>query len=363
MKRKRYGVNSTYRGRRGGSSALKVLIAILAALLLIGVLSVLLLGKYIEYTDDGVRLVLPWLQEAKEDDRPSPAVSDDLIISEEPAVSVAPEPEPVVIPAGAVEVPVSAILDGTAAGLAGENAIVVMVKDLEGHLAWQSASPLAEEAKGSDGESLNGSPVFSQAVRRLADQEETYLVARLNCFCDLWMCVYDRSMILSTPGGKIWYDTKGMPWLSPANEAARAYINGLCLELAELGFDEILLDCAGFPESGRLSAVAEDANYPAGELEGAVTQWLAELTSLLEDSDTSLSVRTGRKDLDDCPSGRTAAALAGVRRVWVDETVDAGLWAEALAHAGVEDPEERVVQILSAEGEEMPESGWAVLTD
>lgn len=365
MRSKGYRAGGTYRGRRGSSSALKVLIVILAALLLSGVLSVLLLGRYIEYTDNGVRLVLPWMEEAESDDRTDtePDPSQNLIISEEPISSEEPQPEPVAIPGGAVEVAVSAILDGTASELAGENAIVVTVKDMEGHLAWQSSSPYVIQAKGGEGESLNGDAAFSQAVRRLAEREDVYLVARVSCFCDLWMCVYDRSMILSTPSGKIWYDTKGMPWLSPANEDAVDYINGLCLELAELGFDEILLECAGFPESGRLSAVEANENYPAEDLTGAVARWLSDLTELLSDSDVFLSVRADRKDLDDCPSGRNAEILGGVRRVWVDESEDMERWREALTLAGVEDGAERLVLILSDGDDERPASGWAVLED
>ena len=362
MRSKRYTTSGAYRGRRRGSAVLKALIFMLAVLLLVGVISVLLLGNYIEYTDDGVRLILPWTQEQEREENIQPEPSQDLVISEEPVIPEEPQPEPVAVPPGAVEVPVSAVLDGSAAGLAEGNAIVVTVKDLEGHLAWRSSSPYVNEVKGGDGTVLNGDPAFSEAVRSLSEQEDVYLVARVKCFCDLWMCVHDRSMILSTPAGKIWYDTKGMPWLSPANGDAAEYISGLCLELAEMGFDEILLECAGFPESGRLSAVAVNENYPSEDLAGAVAKWLDGLIGRLSGSDTVVSVLAGRKDLDECPSGRTAELLAGVRRVWVGEDQEAERWKQALKEAGVEDSEERVVRILSGD-EERPASGWALLED
>lgn len=362
MRPKRYGVNNTYRGRRDKSAVLKILIAVLAVLLVGGLLFILLLGKYVEYTDDGVKLSLPWGREEERAEDPVPTGSD-LIITEQPQ----PEPSETAAPRplGAVEVSREAVLDGTAAELAGENAIVVTVKDEEGRLAWLSGSELARSAGDMQGKTLNGTEAFSKAAAELAGQRDVYLVARVVCFRDLWMCVYDRSMALTASSGKLWYDSKGMPWLSPASEGARAYLDGLCVELAELGFDEILLDCAGFPEDGRLSAVARGENYPAEGRDEAVARWLDGLARKLENSGTVLSVRAGRKDLGECPSGRTAQALMSVRRIWVEEEADASGWVRALKEAGADDADARLVRILpagSAEPEE-PAEGWAVLTE
>ncbi len=53
-----------YRGRRGGGSVvLKAIVILLAILLVVGVVFVLFLGKYVEYTDNGVRLNPPWSQD------------------------------------------------------------------------------------------------------------------------------------------------------------------------------------------------------------------------------------------------------------------------------------------------------------
>lgn len=356
MRDRRNTVNQVYRGRRGGSPLLKALVVILAVLLLLGTAAILLLGRYVEYTDGGVRLLLPWAEEEKGEAEEPPLTSQELVIT--PTPTLPEEPARPEAPAGAVEVPVSAVLDGTAPELAGAgNAIVVTVKDLEGHLAWQSDSPWVSGVKGGDGALLNGDAAFSGAVQALG--EDAYLVARVNCFCDLWMCVHDRSMILSTPSGAIWYDSKGMPWLSPASEDAVDYINGLCLELARMGFDEILLECAGFPESGRLSAVARDENYPEETLSEAVSQWLDGLAALLEEEGVALSIRAGRKDLDDCPSGRTVETLAGMYRVWLDESGDGEAWSAALAAAS--DAPAGIVCILSDAAEEVPDSDWARL--
>lgn len=343
MRAKRYGANDKYRGRKKGSTVLKVLIGVLAVLLALGLVFILIMGKYIEYTDDGVKLVLPWLQNDPSEETRQPDVSD-LLITEEPSPSPSPTPSqtPELIPLAAVEVTAEELTEGTAAeaaALAGGNALVVTVKDPEGRLAWQSRSELAQNARGADGTALNGSGDFSRAVRDLSRSGDLYLVARMNCFQDLWMCVHDKTMALTTRSGKLWYDSKGMPWLSPANEDARAYLDSLCLELAELGFDEILLDCAGFPDRGNQTAITAGDNNPE-DRSAAVAQWLSALAEQLQEQGVCLSVTASEGELTgpDSVSGRTAAALAAsADRVWLADGADRSACAGALAQAGAED--------------------------
>lgn len=58
-----------YRGKRkGGSVVLKIIIALLVLALLACLIFMVFLGGRVEYTDDGVRIVMPWSEE-------SPAVS------------------------------------------------------------------------------------------------------------------------------------------------------------------------------------------------------------------------------------------------------------------------------------------------
>jgi hypothetical protein len=341
-------INRQYRGRRKSSTALLVLVTVLAVLLVIGILFVLSLGEYMEYTEDGVRLNLPWLQETS--DSSAPPDSSELIVTDDPDPVVSQE-EPVVVETTlqltAVEVSPSAVTDGTAAtqvAAVGGNALVVTVKDLEGHLAWQSQNELAIAARDKSGTSLNGTEAFSQAVQALAQQDDLYLVARVNCFEDLWMCVYSRSMALTTQGGKLWYDSDGMPWLSPANADARAYLTDLCRELADLGFDEILLDCAGFPGTGRRTSIAVGTNYPT-DLSGVVSSWLAELDAALADSGVWLSVQTTADVLTvGDATGLTAQGLASAAdRVWLDGSGDVTASVQVLTQAGLEETDQRLV--------------------
>ena len=353
--------SNRYRGRRSGNAGLKVLVALLAVLFAAGVIFYFLLGKYIQYTDDGVRLNLPWAEEEPQESTPPPEVSDMVIYEEEepsPPPVVPEEEEPLRL-LEAVEVTPEEVTAGTAADkvkAAGGNALVVEVKVVEGNLAWSSSSRLAQDAE------LSGDPAFNEAVAALDGADELYLVARMNCFEDLWMCVHDKSMALTTQSGNLWYDTYGMPWLSPANAAAREYLTGLCLELAALGFDEILLERAGFPPKGKLSAVVVGENYPAEGRDEIVSRWLEELTAALEETDVRLSVYVTEEELaqENGKSGWTAAGLAAADRIWLEVTepeADAAL----LAEAGMENPAERLVRVCG----EIPEDrsgSWVLMS-
>ena len=176
------------------------------------------------------------------------------------------------------------------------------------------------------------------------------------------MCVHDKSMALKTESGNLWYDTYGMPWLSPANEGARQYLTQLCLELAEMGFDEILLDRGGFPPKGKVSAIARGDNYPDEGRDQVVSRWFAQLDEALEETGVRLSVRVSGSELkqEAGNSGWTAEALAWADRVWLSEGADAEEAVRLLESAGMDDPAAHLVQIFSQVPEDRSGS-WALL--
>ncbi len=346
MRSRRYGTNRVYHGRRKASTPLVVLIVVLAVLLIAGLAFLLFMGKYIQYTDDGVKLVLPWRQEQESETAPSPDVSD-LIITLEPTPSPTPAADASTRVISALEVTAEDITGGRAAELAaqaGADALVVTVKDEKGVLAWSSAVPLAQE-------DMNGNADFSAAVSDLDAAGDLWLAARLPAFRDLWASVYNKSQALTTGSGKLWYDSGGISWLSAANEDARAYLTSLCTELAELGFDEIVLERAGFPDSGKLSAIAADANYPAAEArEAAVTEFLSGLAEALAEKGVVLSVLASEQDVTaGGDSGLTAGAMAALGRVWLTGSADPSVCAAALTDAGMENARSRLVLTAGAE--------------
>lgn len=338
VRSRRYGANQTYHGRRRASTPLVVLVSILAGLLAVGLVFLFLMGKYIQYTDDGVKLELPWRQERDGGQSPVPDVSG-LIITQSPESGTAPVTEKTPERIAALEVTAAEVTAGLGAELAaraGADALVVTVKDEMGTLAWNSGVTLPQA-------DLNGDAAFSAAVTELAGSDELWLAARMPAFRDLWASVYDRENALLTGSGKLWYDSNGISWLSAARADARAYITSLCLELAELGFDEILLEYAGFPDGGKLSVIAAGENYPA-DREAVVSEFLETLSGVLSDRGVVLSILTTEQEVaGESDSGLSAAILAKLGRVWLRQGSDAEICAQTLAEAGMTDQDVRLV--------------------
>lgn len=281
-----------YRGRRRrGSVVLKIIIALLVLVLLACLVFMVFLGGRVEYTDDGVRLVLPWMEDEPDvTDGPGdgPTSAPPVIIidePEEPSPQPSPEPSPVLEPIGAVGVPVSRLLDGTAAQAVAEgggNALVVEMKTASGTVYWDSGTAHGDQVH-ADGAAV------ADAVGALAEQGEIYLVARVTCFRDQVLAARGVGGPLMTKGGNLWYDAQGLRWVSPASEEARTYLTRLCLELAELGFDEILLDCAGYPYFGETHVLATDDLRPE-DLSAPVEVFWRELKAALAEREVRMSV-------------------------------------------------------------------------
>lgn len=348
--RRRDSYNQVYRGRQESSAFLRALVIILAILLALGIAFLILMtSRYLQYTDDGPVLNLPWLSEDPEISvLPDPS---DFIIEETPAPSPTPSAAPAWQTQRAVTAPVSAVTDGSAQALAagaGASCLVVPVQDEEGNLAWHTDLALALE-------DMNGDPAFNEAVRALSSAEGITLTAKLSGFRDLWSSVYGKSAALVTPANKMWYDSGGISWLSAADRTAQNYLTSLCLELADLGFDEILLEHAGFPDAGRVNYIDEGERYPADK--GAVVAaYLADLGQKLSEAGAVLSVCAPEAGASsEALSGVTPAALATVTgRVWLPGWADTAVWINALEQAGFVDSAQRLVA-----AEPLSDGGWS----
>lgn len=346
-----------YRGRRSrGSLALKIIAVVLALILVAGVVFVVFLNGRVEYTDEGVRLILPWSDsETTPSPVPSGSAPPPVIITDAPSPSPSEEPAEEFPAIGAVEVTAGQLTGGTAAQAvadAGGNALVVEMKNEYGRLSWRSSSDLAATL------GVNAADdSVAQAVSALAEETELYLVARLVCFRDQALASAGVGGPLTTQGGNIWYDRQGLRWVSPTDETVTDYLAGLCLELAEMGFDEILLDCAGYPDFGETHVLATNALRPA-DLTGPVSDFLARMRDTLAGSGAALSVLTTEGALTgaDPNSGVTAQALADcVYRVWAappeGENTD---YAALLEQAGMDRADQRLVLL----GGSRPEGSW-----
>lgn len=356
-RRNSYGYHE-YRGRsRGGGGARAVLlfiIALLAVLLAAGTAFYLLVD--IEYTDTGININWPWAQESE---GPPPIASDPLEVVTTPEITVEPtlevEPDPTVPPEpqyphiGAVPVTAAQLRSGAAAQAVAEgggNALVVEMKDVNGKLAWQSQAELAATlgANAADG-------LTAQAVRELAQDSGLYLVAKVQCFRDPLLA---RNWVgtLMTRGGNLWHDAQGLGWSSPANQQAADYLSALCLELADMGFDEILLERAGYPNFGEVHVLASSDNRPE-DLTAPVSAFLQRISGELAERGVCLSVMTDERLFpgDAVNSGLTAGVLAeSAGRVWLSGSASAQQYTGLLTVAGMEGLDTRLVAKNASSG-------------
>lgn len=348
-----------YYGRRGGggSPVLKILLVVLAILVAAGLFFRFALDGRIERTEHGLRFVLPD-SDPQVSQPAEPTSTPSLIIVEpSPTPTVSPEPEPEAEAVRAVEVTAAQLTDGTALQTvldAGGNTMVVSMKNSYGRLQWQSQVGLADELAVSAGD---GS--IAQAVAQLAGSGQVRLVARVSCFRDQALVRGQIGGPLMTRGGNVWYDQSGLCWVSAADETVRAYLAALCRELADMGFDEILLEHAGYPDAGEVHVLAECERFPA-DRSAAPEQFLAQVREALEGTDTALGVYTTAEAVtgENSGSGITAELLARYAdRVWLSVSAESPDPAAALSAAGVEGPG-RLVTV----GDQAADS-WAIFNN
>lgn len=357
---RRSGSYSSYRGRMTFQNFLRGLIVVLAVILVLALVGYFVLQRYIVYTDNGARLDLPFLNGEKE---PDPSDSVHIVVEEKESPSPSPaESQPA--ETRAVWLPLTALADGTAeeqVSAAGGNAVVFDMKLGDGSLAYHSGQELADQVQANMADE-DGS---REAAIRALNESGLYTVARISCFQDDKLYRADRALNILTNSGYLWKDPAGVRWTSPANEEVRAYLAGIAAELAQLGFDEILLDCAGYPVEGELSWIRRGEAYTPGQLDQVIGGFYEEMAQALKPFETKLSIRTTEEALTgaDTLSGQTAANLAAwADRVWVEPARQDGTdYGALLTAAGAEDPEALLVPLLDGPGEER--ACWAVLPE
>lgn len=350
MRRFRSGYGG-YRGRRTLNDILK-LIAIVLGVLVVLSLSGLLLGQnYIVFTDSGLRLEWPFTQ--KGEGEPVPPDKVNVVVqpgssqSEEPEEPEEQEQPPVETPMmAAVELSVDAVLDGTALQKleqAGANALILDMKDQEGKLGWVSQQEVAVRGE------VNAKADGINEALRVWNQGEVYTVASVCCFRDNTVPYQRNDLALRATYGN-WRDELGLRWLNPDSADARAYLTGLCGELAQLGFDEILLDCYAFPTQGKRSAIVQSGSYQSGQFAQVTETFLDEVRQAVKPYGTVLSIRANRTVFtgENADSGLTAAVMeGGADRIWMPEDGEEPALPDLLSSFGITRPEERLVEVVS----------------
>lgn len=331
-----------YRGRATVTDRLRLLAVVLLVLVILVVCGLLFGQRYIVYTDEGLRLDLPFMQQEQK-----PSASDEVEnvnVVVQPAVSDEDERQDTHLKAAVL--PLSAVLEGNALEQVqqlGINTLVLEMKNDMGKLAFPTRQPLALTA-GAAGEE-QGLDVRLQEL----EQSGVHLVARISCFRDHALADDQAYAIVTNPGRR-WYDEMGVRWSSPASPAVQEYLIALMEELAGMGFDEILLDNWGYPDQtdGHLEYIKVGTAYPRGELDGVVLTFLEQAQERLSQLDVTLSVMAGQNMFSGgADSGQTPRVLCALHgRIWLQAGVDAAGAAHVLAENGMKDGLEHLVETV-----------------
>ena len=189
----------------------------------------------------------------------------------------------------------------------GYDGVILPMKTADGALGYVSALPLAADARASSGD-----PDRNEVLRALNDTPGLYTVAQVSCLRDSALVREEPGLSLHRVSGSPWLDESRQGWLDPAQPQVQSYLIGLCRELAQLGFDEILLTDCGFPTQGDL-----DSLRAVEEKEETLETFCRQLQGALADTPVTLSVMGQRDSVTADPvSGQTTALLATFGRVW-----------------------------------------------
>ena len=193
--------------------------------------------------------------------------------------------------------------------------MAVTVKDASGHVYFDSAQPAASGA-------IRTESTTAAALTAMT-ASDTYTIARLSCLLDPIAAKADvEGMGLKNTGGYIFYDGNNLNWLDPSKPAARQYLCGLAKELAEMGFDEILLTDVSYPTEGKLDKIAYGET---GKVQNLNT-FLDEMRAALAEYDVKLSIElpaAAVSEGSDSQAGLTLADIAPrVDRIYAVTTED-----------------------------------------
>ena len=242
-----------YHSYRGRTSKLKIFLAVVLCLVILAAVSVLYLQEHMVYDENGVRrLEIPWLQEETgpaPDQLPENPPELDLVIQG----PVGPPPvHAFSVPAGPLtqEVWQAARVGALLSSAVPYDAAAVTVKDSASRIYFDSTAAPPSSVKTEE----DTAAVLAELT---GEGSGLYSVARLSCLLDPATArAKVEDMGLKNTGGYIFYDENNRNWLDPAKKVTADYLSALVLEIAELGFDEVILTDLTYPTAGKLNKIA-----------------------------------------------------------------------------------------------------------
>ncbi|WP_294518713.1 putative glycoside hydrolase [uncultured Pseudoflavonifractor sp.] len=376
MRRRNHYGYGAYRGKSKLRTFLKFVIAVLAVVLVLLVGAFFFLQRYMVVSSTGgIYFDLPFLN--REEESPPPSETEEtpsiVVVSPSPTPEPTPSPEPEPVYTRAVALPDSLIAGGgvqnlyAAGGLdltaytgGSDAAPILTMKGIDGLLGYTSAQTVAQSVGASSADTARNGDLTA-----LCSAMDT--AAYVSCFRDNTAPYQNNQLALRTSIGN-WRGPGEIRWMTPENADVRAYLAGVCSELAGLGFDEIILDYAAFPTEGDLSLILTGDRYNPDTFSQTVDAFYQQVRQAIGTGENAplLSIVTDKTTLaqgSNPLSGQTLSGLcAAADRLYVKlDGGDPADYYPALREAGMENPEENLVVILDqAPIGDLPYS-WAVL--
>ena len=239
-----------YNRYRGRSPLWKKVVAVLLILVIAAAVAFMVLQDRVFYDDTGTpHLPRPAGQEETSGSRPVDPGDLDITVEQ-----LTPEKEPLRA-VELAELPAAEDLPGAAP--AGEyDAVAVTMKDNAGRVYYTSMEQQASIA------ALTGG--------------DCRTIARMSCFLDPKAARADVEGVgLKNTGGYLFYDGNNTNWLDPGKPAAQQYLCELAKELADRGFDELLLTDVSYPTEGKIDKI----DYGEALKPAALADFLREVRS------------------------------------------------------------------------------------
>ena len=363
-RRDRYGYHTYYGGSGGPSPVIKVIVIVLAVVVLSLILTIVGLQRYMVYSSDGGKLVLPWSHQVedegdqadanaskdkdkkedkskdekkkedtskekeksedksdkkKKDDEPN---VDDVVTDENKAEKEKEDRAKTDKAVRAISITRSALMEGEAYERMKDrnaDALLIEMKDPDGQLSYVSQLDMAEDL-GTTMESEEGKDAMRNTLA-LLKLRGIYTIAYVDCFEDDALGVENEYSIITNSGYRWRGPNQEIRWGSPTNGEVRSYLVGIVGELADLGFDEVMLYNAGYPTEGNLNFIREDEEYDREQFADIIGDFYEQAAKAASDKGARLSVVTDRDTIQDGKnedSGQTLDNLSKLDRVWVD---------------------------------------------
>jgi hypothetical protein len=127
----------------------------------------------------------------------------------------------------------------------GLNAVVVDVKDEQGHVAFTDGMPSLARATGAAGNYYD--PYF--LTKRL-HAAGLYVIGRVVVFEDPITAEARKDRAIRTTSGGVWHNSAGLGWLNEYDTRNWNYVIDVARAAGQQGFDEIQFDYVRFPTDG-----------------------------------------------------------------------------------------------------------------